>query len=371
MIRHRVAAVCLTLALVAPAAADDVAQGRPDLKSAGPLAFAPRGTLFIGDPKGAAIYAVRLDDTQGNPEGVELNVEGVDEKIAAALGTTKDDILINDLAVNPETGGAYLSVSRGRGPEGTPVILRVDGEGEITEVPLDDVSFVKFELPNAPEDKVTGEGRRRQNNRLESITDLAFIDGKLYVAGLSNEEFASKLRVIPIPPDQGEAGVSQGDPGASVEIYHGSHGGFETHSPVRTFTVVDIEDAPHLLAAYTCTPLVKIPVAMLKPGEKVRGETIAELGNRNRPLDMIVYEKDGEEFVLLANSARGLMKMPLAKAADLPGITERIEDTAGLEYETIDGVEGVVQLDRLNDGHALALVQVESGPASLKTMPLP
>ncbi len=55
---------------------------------------------------------------------------------------------------------------------------------------------------------------------------------------------------------------------------------------------------PHVLAAYTCTPLVKFPLSDLKPGEKVKGTTIAELGNRNRPLDMIVYQKDGKDYVL-------------------------------------------------------------------------
>ena len=70
-----------------------------------------------------------------------------------------------------------------------------------------------------------------------------------------------------------------------------------------------IEGEPHLLAAYTCTPLVKFPVAELKPGTQVKGTTIAELGNRNRPLDMIVYEKDGKDYLLLANSSRGVMKI--------------------------------------------------------------
>ena len=374
MCRQTILACIITFACAAPASADDVPQGKPDLKSVGPLAFGPTGTLFIGDPKGAAIFVVELDDAAGNPEEVELNVKGIDEKIAAALGTTRDDILINDLAVNPATGAAYLSVSRGRGPDGDPVIVTVtggDAAGKISELPLDDVKYVKFELANAPEDKVAGEGRRRQNARLESITDLAYLDGRLYVAGLSNEEFASKLRVIDVPAESAEVGVSEADAGASVEIYHGSHGAYETRSPVRTFTVVDVDEAPHLLAAYTCTPLVKIPVAMLRPGEKIRGETIAELGNRNRPLDMIVYEKDGETFVLMANSARGLMKLPLAAAADAPAITEPVEDKAGVEYETIEGVEGVVQLDRLNSDHALVLVQPEGGAADLKTMALP
>jgi hypothetical protein len=360
-----------TLALLAllttpvVAASNDMEEGSPDLQSAGPIAFGPTGVLFIGDPLGAAVFAVETNDTAGTPDKIKLNVEEIDQKVAAALGTKPDGILINDLAVNPASGVAYLSVSRGRGPDAIPVILKVDREGTISEFPLEDVKFAKAKLPNAPEDKVTGEGRRRGNQRLESITDLAYVDGKLFVAGLSNEEFASKLRSIPYP-------FEKPDEGASIEIYHGSHGAYETRSPVRTFTVVDIEETPHLLAAYTCTPLVKIPVDMLKAGEKIRGETIAELGNRNRPLDMIVYEKDGHDYVLMANSARGVMKLPLEEMADVDAITQRVEDKAGVDYETIDGVDGVVQLDRLNDANALLLVQDgEGGSLSLVTLALP
>ena len=56
------------------------------------------------------------------------------------------------------------------------------------------------------------------------------------------------------------------------------------------------------MAAYTCTPLVKVPVAALKPGARTsRGRPIAELGNMNQPLDMIVYQKDGKDYLLMAN----------------------------------------------------------------------
>ncbi len=350
-------------ALLATSAAAEMHQGKPDLKSAGSLAFSPDGILFIGDAKGAAIFAIDTKETSGDPSSVEINVEGIDAKVAAALGTTADDIRINDVAVNPASGVAYLSVARGRGPDAAPVILKVDGKGGIAELALDDVSFDKAELPNAPEDREV-EGRRGpQNNRLESITDLMFLDGKLYVAGLSNEEFASNLRSIPFP-------FAGANAGASIEIFHGNHGAYETRSPVRTFTVVDIDSAPHLLAAYTCTPLVKIPVGMLNAGEKVRGTTVAELGNHNRPLDMIVYRKDGETFVLMANDARGMMKIPMDGVEGAAAITERVGGKAGAEYETLEGVEGVVQLDRLNYDNALLLVQGDSG-LSLKTLALP
>jgi hypothetical protein len=363
---HALAIGLMLVAFVAaPAVADsyEMQEGTPDIKSVGPLAFGEAGILFIGDPLGAAVFAIDTKDTAGSAENVKLNVEGIDKKVAGMLGTTPDDILINDLAVNPETGSAYLSVSRGRGPDATPVVLQVDDKGNISELSLKNVLFSKAELPNPPENAVTGEGKRRRNNRLESITDLLFIDGQLFIAGLSNEEFASKLRSIPFP-------FQKANGGTSIEIFHGAHGRLETRSPIRTFAAYEIDEVPHLLAAYTCTPLVKIPVAMLHTGEKVTGTTVAELGNHNRPLDMVFYQKEGEDYILMANSARGLMKISTENISNIDGINEKISDTAGLEYETIDEVEGVVQLDHLNAENALALINTESG-MDLRTLPLP
>ncbi|MDZ4659457.1 MAG: hypothetical protein SH868_17950 [Bythopirellula sp.] len=241
--------------------------------------------------------------------------------------------------------------------------MKVDSQGEISELALDQVAYSKAEMPNPPENAEVGEGRRRRNNRLESITDLAYVDDRLYIAGLSNEEFSSQFRSLEYPFTEAEAGTA-------VEIFHGSHGQLETRSPIRTFTTYDIDDAPHLLAAYTCTPLVRIPIAMLRPGEKVQGDTVAELGNHNRPLDMIVYTKDGADFVLMANNSRGLMKIPMADIGKIAPIVDRVPDKAGLEYETIAEGNGVVQLDQLDKDHALVLVQADGG-FDLKTMPLP
>ena len=349
----------------AMAAPSELRRGAPDLKSIGPLAFGPDGVLFVSDPRGAALFAIDTGDNTGSAAGAEVHVPALDTKIAELLGTTANDVLINDMVVNPNSGRVYLAVSRGRGPDAVPLILTLDGNGAIQEYGLQDVSFSKVTLPNPPADGISGRGRRRRNLRLESITDVAYLDGKVYVAGLSNEEFASQLRAIPYPFQQAASGTS-------IEIFHGQHGRFETRSPIRTFATFDIAAEPYLLAAYTCTPLVKIPISVLEPGEKIVCITIAELGNRNRPLDMVIYEKDGKDYILMSNSSRGLMKITTDNIDNIEAITEKIDDIAGLEYETIEGIDGVVQLDRMNESSALMLVRTaDEGPIDLRTVPLP
>ncbi len=88
---------------------------------------------------------------------------------------------------------------------------------------------------------------------------------------------------------------------------------------MRTFLPFTIGNQDYILAAYTCTPLVKIPVSSLQAGAKVMGTTIAELGAGNRPLDMISYKKDGHDFILMANSSRGVMKPAGGQAGYLLG----------------------------------------------------
>src|SRR6185369_16198407 len=104
---------------------------------------------------------------------------------------------------------------------------------------------------------------------------------------------------------------------------------------VYAFVPYSVKGEPTLIAAYLCTPLVKIPISSLSAGSKVRGTTIAELGAGNRPIDMVVYSKGGSEYLLMSNTSRGVMKIPTKDFATEPGITAPVQGTAGIAYETI------------------------------------
>lgn len=326
-----------------------------ELTSAGPLAFGPPGILFVGDSAGASLIAIDTGDRTANKGAGSIELKGINQKIAAALGTTADQIAIQDLAVNPVSRNIYFSISRGT----TPVILKLDVAGKLSELSLDNISHARVALPDAPADVKDARGNSK---RMETITDLGYAEGRVFIAGLSNEEFSSSLRSIPYPFESAAKG-------ASIEIYHGSHGRFETNAPVRTFTTYTVANKPHLLAAYTCTPLVTIPLSELTAGNKVKGKTIAELGNRNRPLDMIVYKKDGKDYILMANSSRGVMKLPAANLEKYEAITAHTEKQ-GVPYETLESLKGVQQLDRYDEKNAVMLM-VDGGSMDLRTVALP
>jgi hypothetical protein len=344
-------------------AASGLKEGAVSLKSAGPITFGPEGILFVADSKAAAIVAIDTQDSKPAGKSAPLKIQSLNEKLGALLGTGADQILVNDMAVNPISHSVYLAVSRGRGPDAKAVLARIKTDGQLEVVNTDKVKSSRAELPDAPVDGVVGEGNRQSNPRLESITDIQFFEDRLLVAGLSNEEFSSTLRAIPFPFQK----VANG---TSVEIYHGSHGRFETRAPVRTFVPIKIGNEPHVLAAYTCTPLVDFSLSELQPGAKVRGKTIAELGNRNRPLDMIAYQKDGKDYLLMANSARGVMKLQTDSIDKLDKIESHVDDKRGLGYETLDWKD-IEQLDRFDNNNAIVLRHPQGGNMTLEVLPLP
>ena len=350
--------VTVSLFWPAPAGAATGTGTGPELESIGPITFGPDGALFLADNRAAAIFAL---DAQalGRGEPGAAAVDSIGQKVAAMLGTDGRRITITDLAVHPSTRNVFLSVARNGTTGGSPAVFRVDGAGNIELVALDRAPYSRVTLPNPPR-SLMGRGAR-----VDTVTDMALVDGRLWVAGLSNEEFSSKLRAIPYP----FTGI---DGGVSVEIYHGSHGAYETRSPVYTFVPYSIAGEPHLIAGYLCTPLVKFPLATLEAGGKIRGTTIAELGNMNRPLDMIVYRKDGRDFVLMSNNSRGVMKMAADAFGAAAAITVPVTGVrAGVRYETIDAMKNTDQLDLLDADRVVVLARRGDAELDLRLVPLP
>src|SRR5262245_22488934 len=155
---HHIVLTVMVLGLIAQGAfakslTSEMKEGNPEFKSMGPLAFGPEGILFIADTKSAAIIAIATGDAKAvaaDAAAAPLKIEGINQKIAGLLGTSADQILIDDMAVNPISRNIYLAVSRGRGADATPVIIRVIGDGQPELVSLDKVKFFRAALPDAP-----------------------------------------------------------------------------------------------------------------------------------------------------------------------------------------------------------------------------
>src|SRR4030095_7169541 len=187
---------------------------------------------------------------------------------------------------------------------------------------------------------------REAPERSFTVTDMKWRDGELFVAGLSNQDFASTLRRIKYPFDAQQSITS-------VEIYHTGHNLIETRAPIRAMSFATLGGKPYLVAAYTCTPIVLIPLDELKDGTHIRGKTIAELGYGNTPADLIAFSKTDqgktEYFLLLVNFERGSSIIPLSQleaASARPGIETVVPfgEIAGLDVMPVPLV-GTMRID--------------------------
>jgi hypothetical protein len=301
------------------------------LRSAGVLAFGPENVLFVGDIKGAAVHAFALREKDltsqtdlhlgnfHNFEGQNL-VTGLDQKLAALFGTTYDKIVINDMVVNPAFQQVFISVERGRGPDALPALVKVN-HGQLEVLELADIPHSKATIPNEPSEQARLEF---EPQRVYAITDVKYHNGEILVTGVSNERFASTLHRIAYPFNASAATCT-------VEMWHPVHGEFETRAPIIRQLIHEVHGKPYLYAVYGCTPLVRFPLASLKDGAHVRGDTIGQLGYGSNPLDMFTFSDpfDQKEYLVVTIDTRSASRISIT---DLDSATP--EPTGGpIDFE--------------------------------------
>ena len=354
----------VVLAAHTPAGAPSaVIAAGPQLQSIGPLGFGPNGVLYAADSMAGKIYALDLGAQANGGAPGTANVENLTSKVAAMLGTDERQVALTDLIVDARTRNSFVSVMRGQGPDAKPALLRIDGAGAIVPVDIAALQFTSVDIPNLPAPNATG-----RNQRATAITQVKYTNGRVWVSGLSNEEFASKLWSIAYP-------FAKADSGTSVEIYHGNHQQLETRAPMYAFVPYTLNNEPYIIGGYLCTPLVKFPVsALLQPraGGKYRGTTIGEFGAGSRPIDMILYKKNGKDYLLMSNTNRGVMKIPTEGFATAAPITAPVtSETGGVPFETVRAMAGVQQLDLLDATHSVVLTGSNAAGLSLRSVELP
>jgi hypothetical protein len=349
-----------TLALIGAAAAWNrpphlgMVRGPVNAKSLGAMTFGPNNVLFLADNDAESVYAIEVADAGKN--GGSVDITGIDSKIAQALGTTADQIAIADMAVHPASHNVYVTVTRGKGADAKPVLVRVtsDAKEPISVVSLDNVNHSAAKIDNAPP---AGTGARDPHR--STITDLAFADGNLWVAGLSNEQFSSAFRKMSFPFSAKEATTT-------LQIYHVSHRRSETQAPVMTFAPTKINGHLYMLAAYTCTPIVAFDANTLKDGQAVVGRTVAELGAGNQPADIISYTMNGKGYVLVANRTHPMMKLSSDEIAGAPALTT--PDNEGIARKPVSAPGAVVQLADYDANNVIVVQKAAAGGFDLKTI---
>ena len=365
----------LIISASSAAAADAFRTGKPDLRLMSALAFGPESVLFVGDGKGGAVFALDLGDKTPREVKDPKEIPDVEGKLAALLGAAPADVLVHDLAVNPASKNVYLAVSRGRAAlsnrwnlpndvADATVLVKVDADGRFNLVDLGSLRYARVDLPNPVDAAKKHVWKEGVSQRTETITALSYSAGELWVAGLSNEEFAATMWHVQYPFDGPVAATT-------IENYHGAHGKYETEAPVRAFVAYPLKGKSYLLAAYLCTPLVTFPVDALQDKKHVRGRTIGEFGSGNYPLDMVLVKNEGRDKLVIANSNLPLMVVDPKDVEAFEGeITSQPPGyTAGVRFESRSGT-GIQQLDNFGDDYVLTLQRILSGRLDLSPMPV-
>jgi hypothetical protein len=352
-------------------------KGAADLKSVGPIAFGPPGILFVADPVGARIYALDVGAGAAAPAR-PLDVDKLDTRRAAFLGGKREEIFLRAMAVQPSSHAIYLSVMRGAGSAGVPALVKVDAKGDLSLVSLKAIAHASTEVIKAPapDDKRTapvvaldsrlGKPMKLPNGpainldmtplRTVTVTDLAYVDGTLLVAGASNEEFSSAFRRIAFP-------FSGKDEINSLKIFHVSHGRYETAAPITTF--IPYGPKGMVLAAYTCTPLVQFSMAGAAADSQVNGKSVADLGAVSTPLDMVSFRQGGQDWFLVSNTRHPLMKIARGDI-DKQGALTHQGDLVGATRHDLPQ-KGVTWMANMGDGHVLMAHQDETNALSLRS----
>jgi len=312
-------ALALTVAALSPPA-QAKAETRNIPQYSGSITFSPEGVLFVGDNIGSAVFAYRTDPSQADPRDKEVKpfeIDQIDSAIARAIKAKASELQVNDMAVHPITHEVYISISKLSGGKVTPVVVKISATGKITTVDLNAEDRTEYKIKDSPTpnqhfiqrawmvpDAEKYREKAETSMRSMTIVDMKFHNGELYIAGISNEEFASTLRRVPYP-FTGEVSTIH------VKIYHTSHAQYETRAPIRAMTFADVDGKDTLVAAYTCSPVVLIPVDELKDGAKVEGRVVGDMGN-GQPISMVNINYNGIPTIFVTNGAHSPRYIPVS-----------------------------------------------------------
>lgn len=312
--------VVLSAALsVEPASNGGAHRSEPSvaMKFAGALTFSDEGVLFVGDNHNGAIHTFEIPADEHRVQTASGSIRNVDAKIAELLGVRLGAVEINDLAVHPISNEIYISVTRIESFASQPAIVKISAGHDISLLDTSSLAFQKQELIEFPGVDATFQVRGAGGGgplprdmakgavavRSLAIMDLEYHDGELFVAGVAYDNFQSSLRRMPYPFDGTQAV-------AAVEMYHITHDRYESRAPIRAMSVQEVDGKAQLVAAYTCSPVVLVPLDELTDGAKISANTIMDMGN-GQPLDMVPFRTGDRTMLFVTNNSRSPQVIPV------------------------------------------------------------
>jgi hypothetical protein len=246
----------------------DSVQGDPVLLSVQNLAFAPDGTLAIGDGTGEQLVAIALES--GEMTDYRPDIEDLYQLIAEAFGDSAGtDANVWDIAAHPETGRIYVAAERIS--TGESALFRVLDDDTVEAVDLSDVEYsaVAYPATGTPGSLIMA---------LEWTTDHL-------IAAVTEANWSTNQVVTVAVPVAHEDVTTV----TSTNTYHRTHNQWETRAPVVSLAAYVEGGVDSVAATYTCTPAVRFTAQDLAAGaEETIGVTPFDYGGGKQVMDMVI-----------------------------------------------------------------------------------
>jgi hypothetical protein len=318
--------------------------------------------FVVADWRGNQLHSVKLPEMKVAKDA-SFNILDLSDRLAKAFETDSSQLRVTAAAFHSKSQTAVLAVAVGKQVNAPVAVVLVSHAGEISMLDIDSSIVASMPLASQTADSALW---GKDSARTLTVTDMKQFGNELIVTGLTNVTFSSTIRRIAYPFKSQGSGVT-----STVDMYHAVHNQIETRAPVRAFNLIEVDGKPTMLAAYTCTPLVTVPLEALKDGAHVRGKTIAELGFGNTPLDVlpitINYQGKKSEWVLIANAAKSadLLSLPdIVAAAKGDGLSKPVK----APFEQHAGVKSIpvpiTNVQRLLDQSPQFLLALRRNPQS-------
>lgn len=281
--------------------------------------FDAKGGLYAADANKGRIIELTLDEKKA--EAVEVKVDDLADRLAKALGAEAGKFQINDIAVHPVSHAVFVAAQGG--------IVRVGAKGEATKLDLSKAKVMG--LPKGC-----------------TALDLVVTPKGLVVSSMkSDKSWTSRLHAIALPLKGDTA------PEAETELYHVTHGAWETEAPLNSMTWRTVDGKEYIYGSTMCTPVVRLPLdEVFAKKEKIKLQTICELGGGMSPMGMAIFSRDKKETLLVAvdGAETGTFKVE-------PGF---LTESAALDKKAADmnqgKVEGIALLKGWEQVHEIAVL---------------